>query len=87
MRRSDIGRERLTVKGSGRSREREGRRDGIEEEERGDGKRDLFPRYVGASQSYCTHGQFRTTLIDCTIERRGHETATTGILEVSIGSS
>ena len=39
-----------------------------------DGKRDLFPRYVGASQSDCTHGQFRTTLIDCTIERRGHET-------------
>lgn len=56
-------------------REIEKKRDG--ERERGrtkNGKRDLFPRYVGASRFDCTHGQFRTTLIDFAIERRGHET-------------
>lgn len=51
------------------------------------GKRGLFPRYVGASRSDCTHGQFRTTLIDFTIERGGRETPTTGILKAPINSN
>lgn len=38
-----------------------------------DGKRGSFPRYVGASRSDRTHGQFRTALIDFTIERRGRD--------------
>lgn len=69
----EIGRERLAAE---------------EKEERmRDGERGSFPRYVGASRSDRTHGQFRTALIDFTIERRGREAAMAGALGVSTDPS